>query len=183
MPEYSFNDYVRILEPLYSKKDPAHGLGHIRRLYAKSVLFSKKLKADRRVLGLGAALHGVVDERRPEAEQLLLMASIPAGLLENGVTAALESKADAVPETDEGKILHDAHLCEGGDDFLAVKSLATASFRGYPLTESYAWVSENILKNSKRRCYTKKGKAEYARKLRRLKKIWDELGVILGRIK
>jgi uncharacterized protein len=120
-----------------------------------------------------------VHEGLAEAEQLLLMAGIPAEVLEKGVAAALESQAGAVPETPEGKILHDAHLCEGGESFLAVKSLATANFRGYPLGQSYAWVLENIVNNRARRCYTEQGKREYSKKLRRLMEIWEELGGIL----
>jgi uncharacterized protein len=179
MPEHSFNDYLRILEPLYTKKDPAHGLGHIRRVHAKALIFARKRKTDMTVLSLGAALHGAVGDSKPQAEQLLLMAGVPADALEKGIRAAIESQIDSAPETSEGRILHDAHLCEGGDDFLAVKSLSVASFRGYALADSYAWVSENILKNRTRRCYTAEGKAEYARKLRRLREIWGELGEML----
>jgi uncharacterized protein len=181
MPEYSFKDYLRVLEPLYAKKDPAHGLGHIRRVHAKALIFSRKREADRAVLSLGAALHGVVGDSKPQAEQLLLMDGVPADLLDKGIRTAIESQTYSIPESMEGKILHDAHLCEGGDDFLVVKCLSVASFRGYPIADTYVWVKDKIIGNRSRRCCLPEAKTDYARKLKRLREFWSELGNILGR--
>lgn len=113
----SFHYFLDILAPLYQPKDPAHGIGHIRRIYAKALVFSKGRKPDMAALSLGAALHGLVAERKPEAQGLLLMGGVPAELLEKAMVVAAESQTDAVPKSIEGKILHDAHLCEGGGPF------------------------------------------------------------------
>lgn len=180
MPGYPLNDFLKALEPLYAKKDPAHGTAHVRRVHSKAMAFAKGKEVDKTVLALGAALHGFISENKAEATQLLLMTGVPADVLEKGVETATESQADALPQSAEGRLLHDAHLCEGGENFIAVKSLATGSFRGYPLQETYRWVMENIIRNKRRRCYTKEGKKDYAKKFRRLKEIWKELGEIIG---
>ena len=56
-----------------------------------------------------------------------------------------------VPETLEGKILHDAHVLEGGKPYLVVKTLITGSVRGQSLLDTLKYMEGNVLdKNS---CY------------------------------
>ena len=64
---------------------------------------------------------------------------------------AWESQRREVPETLEGKILHDAHVLEGGRTYLVVKTLITGSVRGQSLEETLAYMENNVL--GKNMCY------------------------------
>lgn len=174
-----FESLLAAFGPLYSKKDPAHGIGHIRRVYRKSLSLAKKRKVDRRLIMLGALLHGLVRSDEARAKNVLRGTGTPDHEIRKGIGVAIESQADSVPRTIEGKILHDAHLCEGGGYFIAAKCFATARYMGYPLRGTYEWVRKNVIENKKRRCYLPETRIEYARKIRNLKGIWEELAEIL----
>lgn len=167
-----------MLQPLYFGRDPAHGLGHIERIHSKSLSFAKKYKVDGIALSLGAVLHGLVKRKRTKAERILKNNDINNDLIKKGICIALESQADAIPKSMEGKILHDAHLCEGTDFFIVAKCLATATSNGYPLKETYGWVKKNIIANRKRRCYLPEGKQDYTQKIKITKLVWNELARI-----
>ncbi|MGL4337470.1 MAG: hypothetical protein ACRCST_11325 [Turicibacter sp.] len=56
------------------------------------------------------------------------------------------------PQTLEAKILHDAHMSEGGGKtFLIVKSLITGSVRGQSLEETIDYIETHLL--HKGQCY------------------------------
>ncbi len=62
-----------------------------------------------------------------------------------------ESQRSEIPETIEGKILHDAHVLEGGKTYIIVKTLITGSVRGQSLLDTLKYMEKNVLdKNS---CY------------------------------
>ena len=62
-----------------------------------------------------------------------------------------ESQRSEVTKTIEGKILHDAHILEGGKTYLIVKTLITGSVRGQSLTETLNFMERNVL--DKNNCY------------------------------
>ena len=64
---------------------------------------------------------------------------------------AWESQRSEIPETIEGKILHDAHVLEGGKTYLIVKTLITGSVRGQSLLDTLNYVEKNVLNQNK--CY------------------------------
>ncbi|WP_201030058.1 hypothetical protein [Kosmotoga sp. DU53] len=76
------------------------------------------------------------------------------------VQVAWESQKKEIPGTLEGKILHDAHMIEGGKTFLIVKSLITGSVRGQTLEETIEYIEKNIL--GKGQCYLTEAKEIYA---------------------
>ena len=67
------------------------------------------------------------------------------------VKISYESQRTEIPESIEGKILHDAHLIEGGKVYLITKCLITGSVRGQSLLETINYIEENILDKST--CY------------------------------
>ncbi len=69
------------------------------------------------------------------------------------IKIAWESQRSEVPETIEGKILHDAHVLEGGKTYLVVKTLITGSVRGQDLESTLKFMNENVL--DKNKCYLK----------------------------
>lgn len=62
-----------------------------------------------------------------------------------------ESQRSEISETIEGKILHDAHVLEGGKAYLIVKTLVTGSVRGQSLIDNMNYMEENVL--DKNKCY------------------------------
>ncbi|MBU0591007.1 hypothetical protein KKF81_06540 [Candidatus Micrarchaeota archaeon] len=179
MSKKIFDSYLQLFKIFYESKDLAHGIGHIRRVYSKAVIFSKGREINKKALALGAILHGLTEDKYQEARVILLNNGLQEELIEKALTIARGSQATAVPVSMEGKILHDAHLCEGGDYFIPIKALATAISRGYSIKENYNWVEKNIIMNKKRKCYTKQGKKEYSKKMKMLKLVWKELAAII----
>jgi uncharacterized protein len=76
--------------------------------------------------------------------------------------AASESRTGSIPETLEGKILHDAHLLEGGLTFHVVKSLITGVSRGNSISQIIDYFNSNV--NGKYRCYLPENKSPYKKK-------------------
>lgn len=71
--------------------------------------------------------------------------------IERTVKIAWESQRSEIPETLEGKILHDAHVLEGGKAYLVVKTLITGSVRGQSLEQTLDYMEKNVLGQNK--CY------------------------------
>jgi uncharacterized protein len=56
-----------------------------------------------------------------------------------------ESLKEQVPESLEGKIVHVAHLIEGGKTFMIVKSLTTGSLRSQTLKETIEYLENSVI--------------------------------------
>lgn len=67
------------------------------------------------------------------------------------VKIAWESQRPEVPDTLEGKLLHDAHVLEGGKTYTVVKTLITGSVRGQTLKQTLDFMKNNVL--DKNKCY------------------------------
>jgi uncharacterized protein len=89
------------------------------------------------------------------------------------ITAARESLIDQTPVSLEGKILHDAHLLEGGKTFLITKSLITGTQRNKSLNETLAFIEINIL--GKGKVYLNENENAYAEKQTFAKNFIDDL--------
>jgi uncharacterized protein len=62
-----------------------------------------------------------------------------------------ESQRPEIPEILEGKILHDAHVIEGGETYLITKCLVTGTARGQTLLQTIDFIEKYVLDNNK--CY------------------------------
>lgn len=69
--------------------------------------------------------------------------------IEKIVKIVWESQRNEIPETIEGKILHDAHVLEGGKTYLIVKTLITGSIRGQTLQETLEYMKRMVLNKNK----------------------------------
>jgi uncharacterized protein len=158
--------------PFYEGKDMMHDLTHIRRVLKMARIIAEPYRnqVDEEVLVAGAYFHGIIKQTEHREQTLSFLAE--SGLEEKtkAILAAAEgSLKEATPETLEAKILHDAHLLEGGRTFLIVKSLITGSLRGQSLEETIRIVEEKLLGRfscslpENERLY--KEKEEFARKL------------------
>jgi uncharacterized protein len=151
-----------LLAPWYDKKDVVHGIDHIRRVLAAARRLAAHYDgADMEVLCAGAYLHGIPSDERAQVGHLL-RSMMPEAKISAALTAAAESQKDSEPVSLEGKILHDAHLIEGGRTFLIVKSLVAGSARGQTVEETISFIEENILGRFK--CYLPEASGLYAEK-------------------
>ena len=118
-----------------------HGLSHIDRLLslAKQIC-AKYPQASLQTVVCGAYLHGIPETG--EIKEFLTSMSISKQEVHDIVTAARESLIEQIPVSLEGKILHDAHLLEGGKTFLITKSLVTGTQRGQSLGETISFIEK-----------------------------------------
>ena len=72
-------------------------------------------------------------------------------MISKTIQIAWESQRSEIPETIEGKILHDAHVLEGGRTYQVVKTLITGSVRGQSLIDTLDFMEKNVLNQNK--CY------------------------------
>lgn len=151
---------------LYNDKDIMHDFGHINRIINMSLAIVKKHYplADLELIKLGAYFHGVIykENIRLEVEKFLRELNLSDEKIEQIIEIACSSQKENIPTTLEGKILHDAHLLEGGETFLIVKSLITGSLRGQTLLETIEYLEEKIL--FKHHCVLPEMKDKYREK-------------------
>jgi uncharacterized protein len=150
------------LEPLYARKDTMHDWSHIRRITARAVELAQRLPCDSQLLRIAARLHGVVPEHEPTVRRLLIEHAVPKDAVDRIIEVALESDKAATPRTLVGKLLHDAHLLEGDENFLITKSLITGSARGQSLSETVAYLEDHL---GAYQCYLPENQAEYERRV------------------
>ena len=139
--------------PYYEKKDMMHNLWHIELVY-KSVCYivrAGNYKVDSDLLTAATYFHGFIKTHEVDIRAWLASSGFCNEEIEKVIQITLESHVASIPESLEGKILHDAHLIEGGKVYMITKCLITGSLRGQSLLETIAFVEENIL--GKRTCY------------------------------
>ncbi len=144
---------IRFVEPYYADKDIMHNMWHIE-LVLKSVehiLTLGQYEVDKESLTLAAYFHGFIYAAEPQVRRWMSERGYSAGTIDKTVLIAWESQRSEVPETLEGKILHDAHVLEGGKSYLAVKTLITGSVRGQTLCETLDYMEKHVL--DKNVCY------------------------------
>lgn len=139
--------------PYYSDKDIMHNMWHIELIkkQVNNIIALGHYKIDMECLTLAIYFHGFIYLAENEIRQWLKEQQYTEEAVEKVVTIAWESQRPEVPETIEGKILHDAHILEGGKTYLVVKTLITGSVRGQTLLQTLGYMKENVLWQNK--CY------------------------------
>ncbi|PRZ12345.1 uncharacterized protein CLV36_1148 [Laceyella sediminis] len=163
--------------PFYEEKDMMHNLDHIHRVLKMACQIAKPYQdqIDQEVLIAGAYFHGIInkEENRNQILNFLESQGVNKEKMQAILQAAEGSQKDFIPETLEGKILHDAHLLEGGKTFLIVKSLITGSLRGQSLEETIRIVEEKLL--DRFICALPENKALYKEKEKFARELIQEL--------
>jgi len=139
--------------PYYADKDIMHNMWHIE-LVEKMVyriLKAGNYRVDEECLILAVYFHGFVYKEEEAIRTWLGMRGYQTKDIDKIIQIALESQRNEVPELLEGKILHDAHILEGGKTYLLVKTLITGSVRGQTLEETLNYMEKNVL--DKNKCY------------------------------
>ena len=147
------NALIEFVEPYYSKKDIMHNMWHIE-LVLKMIDRIRSVcsyQIDDECLTLATYFHGFVYRDAEAIKQWMQAQGYKDEIISKAIKVAWESQRNETPETIEGKILHDAHVLEGGKTYLVVKTLITGSVRGQSLLDTLHYMKNNVLdKNS---CY------------------------------
>jgi uncharacterized protein len=146
----------------YAGRDMMHNLTHIHRLRKLAQEIARNYEHNPQLLELGAYFHGNISRKEAEIRQFLKDKQLQHHEIDQVVQVAWESQKENHAETIEGKILHDAHLLEGGKTFMITKSLVTGTVRGQLLEETLQYLEEKIL--GKFKCYLPELQKLYAEK-------------------
>lgn len=122
----------------YKKKDVMHDLKHVKRVLkmSKKLKSYKEEKIDENLILYGAYFHGCIKEYEYKIKFFLFDLGLETDYIDQIVKVTKESLKENEAETLEGKILHDAHMIEGGTYFLLIKSLITGSVRKQNLEDT-----------------------------------------------
>jgi uncharacterized protein len=166
---------------LYADKDIMHDWSHIERIKYKLDELAEitELDFDQHITEAALYFHGIIYSHEKMIRDYLTEIKLTSEIIESIINIAWASQKESKPTTNEGLILHDAHMLEGGRNFEIIKSLITGSVRGQTLKETMKYIESNLL--SKGFCYTKEGVEQYKIMKRRTREIFEELNLELGR--
>jgi len=159
MIEEKLKEFVK---PYYESKDVMHNLSHVLRILREAEKLAKNYDVNKELLKYGAYLHGIVPKHEKAVKQFLKKQGLSEQRIKQIIQVARESHKEAEPKTIEGRILHDAHLIEGGKTFMVVKSLITGALRGQTLQETIKYIENNLL--GKFHCYLPEAKKLFKEK-------------------
>lgn len=123
---------LEFVEPYYADKDIMHNMWHIElvKKMVNKILSIGSYEVEEECLLLATYFHGFIYKDEEKIRQWMQEHSYDEEIISKTVKIAWESQRNEVPKTIEGKILHDAHVLEGGKTYLVVKTLITGSVRG-----------------------------------------------------
>ena len=144
---------LEFVSPYYEDKDIMHNMWHIELVQRMidRILSLSDYEVDREALELATYFHGFIYSDEEKIKQWLIEQNYSDEKISKTIKIAWESQRSEIPETIEGKILHDAHILEGGKTYVVVKTLITGSVRGQSLTETLDFMEKNVLNQNK--CY------------------------------
>ncbi|MBQ7358552.1 MAG: hypothetical protein IJW63_00430 [Lachnospiraceae bacterium] len=144
---------LEFVQPYYIDKDIMHDMWHIElvRKMVNRILSISDYQVDEECLILATYFHGFIYRDEDKIRQWMIAQNYADEIIAKTIKIAWESQRSEVPETLEGKILHDAHVLEGGKTYLVVKTLITGSVRGQSLVDTLDFMEQNVL--DKNQCY------------------------------
>lgn len=134
------------VEPYYENKDIMHNMWHIE-LVIKGIDKLIELchyQLDYESLIYAAYFHGFIYSDEEAIREWLLSHEVEHEKIKKIITIAWESQRNEAPETLEGKILHDAHILEGGKNYTIIRPLITGSIRGQSILETIKYIEEHV---------------------------------------
>ena len=180
--KYAIEDIIEFVKPFYEKKDIMHDFTHIQiiKIALKDLAENSKIHFKHKLDEIALYFHGIIYSHEQLIKDYLTDKNLTNEEIDLIIKIAWESQKENKPSTNEGLMLHDAHMLEGGRNFEIIKSLITGSIRGQTLEETMMYIEKNLLE--KGNCYTKEGIEKYAIMKKRTKEIFEELNIGLGRI-
>lgn len=148
----------------YKYKDIMHDLSYIERMLkiAKELSEAYKEDIDIELIVYGCYFHGFIYKSENEIKEYLKEQGVSKEKILKIILVSWESQKDEEPNLLEGKIIHDAHLLEGGKTYIIVKSLITGALRGQNVDSTIKYIEDNIL--GKQRCYLPESQEQYLEK-------------------
>lgn len=179
--KYPIEDIIEFVKPFYESKDIMHDFTHIQRIKIalKNLATKSKIHFNHKLAETALYFHGIIYSHEQLINEYLVSKNLPKEEVELIMKIAWESQKENKPTTNEGLILHDAHMLEGGRNFEIIKSLITGSVRGQAFGETMIYIERNLLE--KGNCYTETGIEEYEIMKKRTKEIFEELKIGIGR--
>ena len=149
------DNLIEFVRPYYDNKDIMHNMWHMKMVNNQIDKILKLGNYDVNYEDLIYAMyfHGFVYSDEDKIRNFLINNDIPGDRIEKIIKIAWESQRSEIPESLEGKILHDAHVLEGGKTYLIVKTLITGSVRGQTLEQTLSFMKNSVL--NKNTCYLK----------------------------
>lgn len=149
----AFEKIIDFIEPFYKDKDIMHNMWHIELVKKKleEIVSITNYKINCEAMFLAMYFHGFIYSNEDKIVKWLKSNNYSQKEIDLIVKIAWESQRNELPETIEGKMLHDAHILEGGRTYLVVKTLITGSVRGQTLKETLNYMKDNVL--DKNKCY------------------------------
>lgn len=144
---------LEFVEPYYADKDIMHNMWHIKlvKKMVNKILAIGNYEVEEECLLLATYFHGFIYKEEEKIRQWMIEHNYDEPTVSKTVQIAWESQRSEIPETIEGKILHDAHVLEGGKTYLVVKTLITGSVRGQSLVDTLDYMKNHVL--DKNKCY------------------------------
>ena len=139
-----------------------HDATHIRRVTRRALELAESYPCNVQLLRVAAQLHGIVKSHEFAIREFLIDHGATADEIDHVIEAARESEKESEPRSREGRLLHDAHLLEGDENFLITKSLVTGSARGQSLAETIAYLETHL---DAYRCCLAENQIEYERRV------------------
>ncbi len=146
-------DLIEFTEPYYADKDIMHNMWHIElvKKMVDKIISIGEYEVNREVLLFAIYFHGFIYRDEVRIRLWMRERGYSEDFTTRVVQVAWESQRNEIPDTLEGKILHDAHVLEGGKTYLIVKTLITGSVRGQSLSETLRYMKDYVLNIN--RCY------------------------------
>ena len=144
---------LEFVEPYYADKDIMHNMWHIElvKKMVNKILTIRSYEVEEECLLLATYFHGFIYKDEDKIKQWMMEQNYADTVISKTIQIAWESQRSEVPQTIEGKILHDAHVLEGGKTYLVVKTLITGSVRGQSLPDTLDYMKNHVL--DKNVCY------------------------------
>lgn len=127
---------LEFVEPYYIDKDIMHNIWHIElvKKMVRKIISLGNYEVEEECLLLATYFHGFIYRDEEKIRQWMRAQGYCEEMIAKTIKIAWESQRSEIPETLEGKILHDAHVLEGEKTYLIVKTLITGSVRGQTLS-------------------------------------------------
>ena len=144
---------TEFIKPYYENKDIMHNMWHIELVERQMnrIIAAGRYSVNYEYLYLALAFHGFIYSDEEKIRDWLYEKGYTREAINQIVKISWESQRPETPETIEGKILHDAHVLEGGKTYTVVKTLITGSVRGQSLLKTLEYMRNNVL--GKNKCY------------------------------
>lgn len=140
----------KFVTPFYKIRDPMHGLPHVRRVLKLAQRIAKNYKVNEDLIIYGSYFHGIFEDLENKLREFSNKQNLQLKIRKIKQVVK-ESQKEFEPKSIEGKILHDAHLLEGGRTFMIVKSLITGSIKDQNLEKTIEYIEKNVM--GKFKCY------------------------------